>query len=55
MIVEWTIDGVLDPFVEFFLGRVWDVEICEEFGAEGQVGNFVVGSNVIDVVDLSLV
>lgn len=55
MVVEGTINGVLDPFVEFFLGSVWNVEVGEEFGAECQVGDFVVGSDVVDVVDFSFV
>lgn len=55
MIVEWTINGVFDPFVELFLGLVGDVEVGEELGAEGQIGDFVVGSNIVNVVDFTLV
>jgi hypothetical protein len=55
VVVEGSVDGVLDPFVEFFLGGVGDVEVGEEFGAEGQVGDFVVGTDVVDLVHLTLV
>merc|ERR1712098_251198 len=42
VIVERTINGVLDPLVELFLCRVGDVEVSEELGAQSQVGDLVV-------------
>lgn len=54
-IVEWAIVGVLDPLVKLLLGRVWDLEVCEKLGAEGQVGDLVVGADVVNLADVSLV
>jgi hypothetical protein len=55
VIVEGSVDGVLDPLVELLLSGVGDVEVGEEFRAEGQVGDFVVGTDVVDLVHLALV
>lgn len=43
--------GVVDPFCFFFGRGVRDGEVGEEFVAEGGVGYFVVGTDVVDLAD----
>lgn len=54
-VVEGTVVGVLDPLVELLLGLVGDLKVGEELGAEGQVGDLVVGADVVDLADGTLV
>ncbi|KFY44487.1 hypothetical protein V494_01461, partial [Pseudogymnoascus sp. VKM F-4513 (FW-928)] len=54
-VVEGAVVGVLDPLVELLLGLVGDLEVGEELGAEGQVGDLVVGTDVVDLADGTLV
>lgn len=46
---------MLDPGVQLLLGLVRDLEVGEELGAEGQVGDLVVGADVVDLPDVALV
>lgn len=54
-VVEWAVVGVLDPLVELLLGGVRDLEVCEKLGAKRQVGDLVVGADVVNLTHLSLV
>lgn len=55
VVVERTVVGVLDPLVELFLSLVWNVEVLQEVGAEGNVGDLVVGADVVGLTEGSLV
>jgi hypothetical protein len=55
VIVERTIVGVLDPLVQLLLGCVRNVQVSQELRAQRQVGDLIVGSNIVDLIHLSLV
>ena len=46
--------SVFDPLVELLLCRMGDVQVCKELRAQCQVGDLIVGPNVVDVVHLTL-
>lgn len=46
---------MLDPLVELLLGLVGDVKVGEQLGAERQVRDLVVGTDVVDLSDVALV
>lgn len=55
VVVERTINGMLDPFVKLLLCAVRDIEVCKEFRAQCQVRDLIVGTDIVDLVHLTLV
>lgn len=54
-VVEGAVVRVLDPLVQLLLCLVGDVEVGEQLGAERQVGDLVIGTDVVDLPDGALV
>lgn len=55
MIVEWTVVGVLDPFVQLLLCLVRDIKAFEKKRTERDIRNLIIGANVVDLTNLALV
>jgi hypothetical protein len=55
VVIEGAVMCVLDPLVELLLRRVRNVQVRKELRAQRQVGDLIVGANIVDLVHLALV
>ena len=55
VVVEGSVVRVLDPLAELLRGVVRDAHLRQELATDINVGNFVVGADVVDMTELALV